>query len=313
MAKNASPPTDPAAAMLAAMTPEQRAAYYKALGQEPPAETPPPDSSAAGALAHAPASALVAAPIESYEGASGQGLERAEARDFLTPTLKLLQSMSDEVSQELVPGAAAGSWLLTSTQELWGGADGVRVVPCFYSREYVEYVPRNAGGGFVGVHASSDPIASTFRRVGKRLTNPESGNDIQDTARLFVLVETPTGHQPAIVSLKSTGMKTAKKWLSMIAAQRLQGKAGPFNPPMRAFSYRLSSERVTNDEGTFYVPAIGDAVLVTASAVAEQARAFYDMASRGNAKVAPDEAGPSSAPGAKPGFGDVPKKAGDPF
>jgi hypothetical protein len=52
----------------------------------------------------------------------------------------------------------------TVANEAYDGEKGILLVPCYYNRRYVEWKPREAGGGYVGSYGADDPIINTTYR-----------------------------------------------------------------------------------------------------------------------------------------------------
>ena len=78
------------------------------------------------------------------------GFENVTSKDFRIPILRVLQSGSPEVDEDnpkYIEGAKSGSLLNLSTKEVFNGKDGVWLIPCGYHKEWVEFVPRDKGGG----------------------------------------------------------------------------------------------------------------------------------------------------------------------
>ena len=254
------------------------------------------------AVAKVKAGSNLPAILQKFESLSGFGLEEAGAEDYAIPFLDVLQSNSPQVGT--VPNAAAGDFFATSTKELWGGEDGVEVVPCYYQRRFIEWKPREQGGGFVAIHAPDAPILSKTTRKGRKDLLP-NGNEIQNTAQFFVLVRTENGWQPFQFSLKGTQLKKARRWLTMMQGQRMEGSQGPFIPPIFAYVYTLQTVAESNDKGRWFgveianstKPAMNEAGLV------EQAHTFAASIKAGTVKAhAPVDEQSAGTPGAGAGF-----------
>ena len=46
-----------------------------------------------------------------------------------------------------IPGASAGDMYNTVTNEIYAGEEGISVVPCAYNKKFIEWIPREKGGG----------------------------------------------------------------------------------------------------------------------------------------------------------------------
>ena len=93
--------------------------------------------------------------MQTYEGmdaSDGGGFENADSDSFSVPFIKVLQKLSpvvDEDHEDHIDGAKAGMFYNTVTNELF--PDGLTVIPCHYARVFIEWVPRESGGGIVNV------------------------------------------------------------------------------------------------------------------------------------------------------------------
>ncbi len=61
--------------------------------------------------------------------------------------------MSPQVNKRdgaYVHGAEAGMIFNTVLNEAYDGIKGIRVMPCHYNRRFVEWKPREQGGGYIG-------------------------------------------------------------------------------------------------------------------------------------------------------------------
>ena len=80
------------------------------------------------------------------------GYDQDSANDILIPRLKLMQPNSPEL--DTIDGAKPGMILNTVTQELM---DEVIINVAKTEKKYVEWTPKDKGGGFVGDYAINDP------------------------------------------------------------------------------------------------------------------------------------------------------------
>ena len=88
---------------------------------------------------------------------AGAGLSTA-AEDNLVPMMRILQTLSPQAkanNPDYIPGAKPGDiWLRNSDYPPISGAEGILFQPCYFSQDYVEWIPRSAGGGLVARHAA---------------------------------------------------------------------------------------------------------------------------------------------------------------
>jgi len=178
------------------------------------------------------------------------GFENVGVDDTATPFLKLLQKMSPETEKgtaDYIEGSEAGCILNSVTKQTYIGNTGVRVVPCTFRREYIEWAPREASQGApIARHAAtSDILARTSRSQDNKDVLP-NGNYIENTAQWYVILlsDDLSEWTPAMVSMKSTQLKRARSWMSMIRESRA--------PVMFSHMYKLTSILEQNNKGNWY-------------------------------------------------------------
>jgi hypothetical protein len=178
------------------------------------------------------------------------GFENVGVDDTATPFLKLLQKMSPETEKgtaDYIEGAEAGGILNSVTKQIYGGDTGVHVVPCTFRREYIEWAPRESSQGApVARHAAtSDILARTSRSQDNKDVLP-NGNYVENTAQWYVILlnDDHSEWTPAMVSMKSTQLKRARSWMSMIRESRA--------PVMFSHLYKLTSILEQNNKGNWY-------------------------------------------------------------
>jgi hypothetical protein len=206
-------------------------------------------------------------PATSYDYGddSGAGFEGTQSKDLSVPFLAILQSNSPQVVDKDPVGAESGMLFNTVTKQMWDGegptADGVAFIPVHKEQVYVEWVPRDAGGGMVGMH---DPNGDVVEKAiedndGKpfgKLHCPDSRsdaksgamNDLVQTFYVYGLFLDEDGISTVgfgVVSFTSTKIKPYRDWIT--AMYTLKGK-----PPMFANRAILRTVKQKNDSGTFF-------------------------------------------------------------
>ena len=83
---------------------------------------------------------LPALSLDMMESDAHSGLENIQQDDLATPRLKILMQLSPELEE--MENAKAGMIYNTVTNELYDGSKGIRVLPCAYQRQYVEWADR---------------------------------------------------------------------------------------------------------------------------------------------------------------------------
>ena len=190
-----------------------------------------------------------------FEADANVGSQNMEQEDLALPFIKVLGQLSPEVNKrdagKYVQGAEPGMILNSVTKELFDGAKGIEVLPCSYERKYLQWKPRELGGGLVSIHSVDDPIVKTTKRDQMNRDVLPNGNYLENTANHFVVV-LGTVPSTALVSMTRTQLKVSRSWNSMMMSIKMQGEKGLFTPPTFSHVYRLKSVQLTNDKGSWF-------------------------------------------------------------
>lgn len=197
------------------------------------------------------------------------GFEHVKADDLGIPFIVILQKGSPEVDKtnpeyatKKIEGAEAGDIINSLTREILykdSGDETIDFVPCSYLKAYVEWTPRDTGGGFVRQHADATILTSCKRNERGQDVLPH-GNVIVTTAYFggFVLRE---GQEPmkVLISMTSTQLKKSRYWLNMATSMKAGGRVLPFYSHV----YSLSTTIESNEKGSWYGWLIESGSLVT--------------------------------------------------
>lgn len=201
-----------------------------------------------------------------YGDQAGIGFDNQTSDDMSIPFLGVLQAISPEVAGEpgqRIKGATSGMMINTVTKELYDGDAGVIVQPCDTSHVYVEWKPRNQGGGFVGQHATDSDIVkkaiAESKEYGKYKT--PTGNDLIETFYIAALMhrsadvseQATLGPEPILIAFTSTKIRAYKNIMT-----RLRTFAG--RPPLFAHRLRFTTVTEKNNKGVFSNYAIAPLV-----------------------------------------------------
>ena len=186
---------------------------------------------------------------------AGSGLENIGAEDVTIPRLKILQAMSPEVNKhdgKYVDGASTGDIINTVTSTLYNENNPLVVLPVAYKRLFLEWTPRESGGGLVAQH--DDPAILEKTTKNEQYQDVlENGNYIQTSATHFVLViNTDGSYDTAMISMAGTQLKRARTWNSMMASVKMKSGDKVFTPPSFSHKYNLSCVQESNDRGTWF-------------------------------------------------------------
>jgi len=223
-----------------------------------------------------------------FEQDANKGFQQMTQDDLALPFLKVLGQLSPEVNgrhAKHIQEAAPGMILNTVTNELYDGTKGIQVIPCYYKREYVEWKERGESlGAPVAIHSTDSDVVASAKRDTMNKDRLPNGNYLENTASHFVLI-TGTNTSTALITMKSTQLKTSKKWNTMMLGIKLKGKDGLFTPPTYSHVYILKTVQQSNDKGTWYGWDVNKLGPVQDKAVYDQAKSFSQNISKGNVKV----------------------------
>lgn len=191
--------------------------------------------------------------VHDYGDYAGAGFENQDRSDYSIPFLAVLQGLSPEL--ETLESAKPGFILNKVTQDVVSGKDGIVFVPCYTQHVYVEWVPRDAGGGIVGMHELDSEVVAQARaaaRTGKfALPN---GNELIETFYVYGIMvgeDETTSH--AVIAFTSTKIKKYKAWMTKARTVQMRLPDGrKINPPLFAHRYRLKTVKEKNAKGEFY-------------------------------------------------------------
>lgn len=192
-----------------------------------------------------------------FEAFAGLGMEQVTTEDMSIPFLRILAQLSPQVNKRdgaYVAGAEPGFIYNTVANEAYNGEEGVMVIPCYYNRRYVEWKPREKGGGYVNSYAATDPIVNTTYRDDRGNDVLPNGNLLVNTAQFFVLLVHPeNGPQRCLVTMTSTQLKKARKWMTQMQSLTATGKNGNmYTLPMMSQTYKLRTVEERNDKGSWF-------------------------------------------------------------
>ena len=193
---------------------------------------------------------------EGFEKVSSAGFSEVASDDLAIPFLRILAQMSPQVNKRdgaYVEDAHAGMIFNKVLNEAYNGEEGIEVIPCHYNRRYVEWTPREKGGGYVESYSSDDPVVSSTNRDDQGRDVLPNGNYLSNTAQFFVLFLHKTmGAQRALITMTSTQLKKSRKWLTQAQSITAKGANGVYTLPLMSQVYKLSTIPEQNDHGSWF-------------------------------------------------------------
>lgn len=146
---------------------------------------------------------------------AAKGFENMTQDDMALPFVRILGQLSPQVTDgdaKYIEGAKPGMIYNTVTSELYDGKKGIKIIPCYYKKDYPEWSDRGDGPGApVAIHLPNSPVIATGKRDGSKIRLP-NGNYLEETASYYVMIETKSGgYTPALITMKSTQLNVSKK------------------------------------------------------------------------------------------------------
>ena len=214
-------------------------------------------------------------------GDDAKGFDNMTQDDLALPFVRILGQLSPQVTMgdsKYIEAAKPGMIYNTVTSELYDGKKGIKVIPCYYKKDYPEWSDRGDGPGApVAVHLPNSPVIATGKRDGSKIRLP-NGNYLENTASYFVLTD---DLQTALISMKSTQLKVSRSWNSMMNSIKLKGKNGLFVPAAYSHVYNLKTVQQSNDKGTWFGWSVEKVGPVQDKDTYEAAKAFASTVATG--------------------------------
>lgn len=193
----------------------------------------------------------------------GKGFEDITIDDLTIPFLAILQSGNPQVKKDkgvYIPGAEPGMLFNTVTQEIFDGKEGVLFIPVHRIHKFIEWIPRDQGGGLVSVLEPTDEQVVALRKENKfgKMQNGE-GNEVVETFTVYGLAFRPNGtYIRAALSFSSSNIKHYKRWMTtaMNVQIPVEGR-DPITPPLFAHAYRVRTQFVEKGGNDWYQYQIG--------------------------------------------------------
>ena len=223
-----------------------------------------------------------------------------DSSEMQIPFVRILQAMSPQLKKreaQYIEGSEQGDMFNNVTMELFTGEQGINVIPCYQTTKYLEFVPRDQGGGFQGEIPTDDPVLTKTTRSGAKEILP-NGNELVKSDQHFCLIVGEDGiTQPVVVDMKSSQLKVSRRWKTQIAMQKIKHpKTGQMIlPPLFATQWKFTTVEESNDQGSWFNYAIEKVGLVQDRDLMLEAKAFRDSVVAGEVKAAPEEGDPKTS------------------
>lgn len=186
---------------------------------------------------------------------AGAGVDNMGMDDVAVPYLYVLQTNSPQVNPDAdayIEGAKSGMFYNNVSNEVYDGrTEGLKVIPCAYERKYVEWVPRDSGGGYVADHDIESGILNETTPNEKGIPCLGSGNLIVETAYHYVYFQNPNNGvwEEIIIPMKSTMLKKSRRWNKTLMATLIPGTTS--RAPRWLYPYQLKTVKESKNDNTW--------------------------------------------------------------
>ena len=182
---------------------------------------------------------------------AGKGLENITSEDITIPRLAVIQSNSPQrkkKDEKYIEGAEEGDIFNTVTGEIY--KEPLTVIPCAYRKSYVEWIPREKGGGFVQAYDMRP--SDTTTDPATRKSSLKNGNQLVDTAEHYIIIRKDDDtYESAVLTMTSSNLTVSRKWNTLLKMKKINVKGQTIDPPSFMYEFTLSTIEATNDRGTW--------------------------------------------------------------
>lgn len=250
------------------------------------------------------------AGVYDYGDDAGAGFENITSQDSLMPMLDIL----DFKSAEVIDGEGSfkpGDMIIRTLGETFNGKKGVILVPSYVQVKFVQWRPKDQGGGVVAQYDPSDDFvrqvkeACNWEGFGKMKVNgrldDKTADDLVETKYVYGVLGVPgagadnweieeTRH--IVVPFASTRIAAFRSMVAKakVLVPRPDGRKEP--AALFAHSYRLKTTLVDKGGNKWFTYDISfnganatEARLDPRSAIFDEARSVYQLVKAGLAKV----------------------------
>lgn len=204
-----------------------------------------------------------------------EGSEDVGRDDVLIPRLCIAQDLTPQRkkhNENYNPDLELGDLFDSVTGEIYAKeGQPVQVVPLFFFKNWIKFIPQSQGGGVAAFYDQNNPpkAADTAWVDG----NPPDVTEFKN--RMVLLVREGQKPRAMTVSFKSTGLKEAKKWNSLILDTKL---------PAYACTYALKSKVKIKGEQSWHIMQVEKSGFVPQEFFS-QAQEFFNQLKTAGYKV----------------------------
>jgi hypothetical protein len=181
--------------------------------------------------------------------------------DLVIPRLKILQPLNAEVQEggpQYVEGARPGMFYNTNSGKLTSGKTGMTVCIVGHQRNYVEWVPRSDGGGFVKNWGQDEGWRNNCEDPDNWQPVTKDGHIIAKVRSFFLFdIDTETGeYDPSFMGLQGTQTRIASALCSMLMQSKMKIAGKLYTAPFYFYTYKMTLDTMRNEKGSWFVPRI---------------------------------------------------------
>ena len=264
----------------------------------------------ANAVAAAKGVEVSADVIDDIFETAGEGAS-FDSSEMQIPFVRIAQAMSPQLSKkkpEFIEGASQGDVYNTVTSQYWDGEEGIVVIPCYQTTKYLEFIPREQGGGFQGEIPANDSVLTKTTREGAKEILPNGHELVKSDQHYCLVVDDDGSFQPAVVDMKSSQLKVSRRWKTQIAMQKVKHPKTEqmVTPAVYATMWRLTTTEESNDQGTWNNYTVAKENLVSNRDLLMEAKAFRESIMAGEVKAAADPDHTSTGSSSVDGDNEIP-------
>lgn len=142
------------------------------------------------------------------------GKENVGMEDLLIPRLCVCNSLSpqrNKTHESFIKGLEEGQLFNSLTGQIYG--ERATVIPLFFFKNYIKFKDIKEGGGVLAQYTDRSQVPDEELSWNNAAGRPQT----TEFKNRMCMVDAGDGNwQPIVVSFKSTGMRQAKKWNSLI-------------------------------------------------------------------------------------------------
>lgn len=225
-----------------------------------------------------------------YSGFANAGFTDQHGEDLLIPFIDVLQPLSPQL--ETIEGAKPGMLFNSVTNELF---TELRFVPAYRDWNFVEFIDREKGGGFVGIHAPDSDVVRQAKATAEGFDyTTGDGNQLVETFYLYSILMDEAGEEMgmAIIRFQSTKIRVYKGLMTQLRTLKVKLPNGTkVSPPLFAHQLILGTVKQENNKGKWYNFTIrplngevGNSMLPPDSPLFQAGAQLYEMVTGGKAK-----------------------------